>query len=89
MPDPEKNAADSEQKNVAGSARPPASRSSVGSGGSSSCPRKASSPSLLGEALAGESPAALQRLTLEDQRQAEERLVALTSNGKTYYKLVE
>src|SRR5215208_6744846 len=44
---------------------------------------------LLGEALAGESPAALQRLALEDQRQAEEGLVALTSNGKTYYKLVE
>jgi hypothetical protein len=44
---------------------------------------------LLGEALAGESPAALQRLALEDQRQAEEGQVALTSNGKTYYKLVE
>ena len=44
---------------------------------------------LLGEALAGESPAALQRLALEDQRQAEEGLVALTSNGKTYYKHVE
>jgi hypothetical protein len=44
---------------------------------------------LLGEALAGESPAALGRLALEDQRQAEEGLVALTSNGKTYYKLVE
>jgi len=44
---------------------------------------------LLGEALAGETPAALQRLALEDQRQAEEGLVALTSNGKTYYKLVE
>ena len=44
---------------------------------------------LLGEALAGETPAALQRLTLEYQRQAEEGLVALTSNGKTYYKLVE
>jgi hypothetical protein len=44
---------------------------------------------LLGEALAGESPEALRRLALEDQRQAEERLVALTSNGKTYYKLVE
>jgi hypothetical protein len=44
---------------------------------------------LLGEALAGESPAALQRLAREDQRQAEEGLVALTSNGKTYYKLVE
>jgi hypothetical protein len=44
---------------------------------------------LLGEALAGESLAAVRRLVLEDQRQAEEGLVALTSNGKTYYKLVE
>jgi hypothetical protein len=44
---------------------------------------------LLGEALAGETPAALRRLALEDQRQAEEGLVALTRNGKTYYKLVE
>jgi hypothetical protein len=44
---------------------------------------------LLGEALAGEPPAALGRLAREDQRQAEEGLVALTSNGKTYYKLVE
>jgi hypothetical protein len=44
---------------------------------------------LLGEALAGETPAALGRLALEDQRQAEEGLVALTSNGKMYYKLVE
>src|ERR671910_3198975 len=44
---------------------------------------------LLGEALAGESPAAVRRLALEDQRQAEEGLVALTSNGKTYYKLLE
>jgi hypothetical protein len=44
---------------------------------------------LLGEALAGESSAALRRLASEDQRQAEEGLVALTSNGKTYYKLVE
>jgi len=44
---------------------------------------------LLGEALAGETPAALRRLALEDQRQAQEGLVALTSNGKTYYKLVE
>jgi hypothetical protein len=44
---------------------------------------------LLGEALAGEPPAALRRLAREDQRQAEEGLVALTSNGKTYYKLVE
>jgi hypothetical protein len=44
---------------------------------------------LLGEALAGEPPAALLRLAREDQRQAEEGLVALTSNGKVYYKLVE
>jgi hypothetical protein len=44
---------------------------------------------LLGEALAGESSAALRRLVREDQRQAEEGLVALTSNGKVYYKLVE
>src|SRR5919112_2585708 len=44
---------------------------------------------LLGEALAGESPAALQRLAPENPRQAEEGLVALTSNGKVYYKLVE
>jgi hypothetical protein len=44
---------------------------------------------LLGEALAGEPQAALGRLAREDQRQAEEGLVALTSNGKTYYKLLE
>jgi len=44
---------------------------------------------LLGEALAGEPPAALRRLAREDQRQAEEGLVALTSNGKTFYKFVE
>ena len=44
---------------------------------------------LLGEALAGEPPAALRRLALEDQSQAEEGLVALASNGKVYYKLVE
>src|SRR5215212_9841612 len=43
---------------------------------------------LLGEALVGESTAALRRLAREDQRQAKEGLVALTSNGKTYYKLV-
>ena len=44
---------------------------------------------LLGNALAGESPAALRRLVREDQRQAEEGRVALMSNGKVYYKLVE
>jgi hypothetical protein len=31
----------------------------------------------------------LRRLVLEDQRQAKEGLVALTSNGKVYYKLEE
>jgi hypothetical protein len=41
---------------------------------------------LLGAPVAGEPPEALRRLVLEDQRQAEEGLVALTSNGKTYYK---
>jgi hypothetical protein len=44
---------------------------------------------VLGEALAGESSAALLRLADEDQRQAEKGLVALTSNGRTYYKPVE
>jgi hypothetical protein len=44
---------------------------------------------LLGEALAGASTAALGRLAREDQRQAKEGLVALTRNGKTYYKLLE
>jgi hypothetical protein len=44
---------------------------------------------LLEEALPGESSAALRRLARQDQRQAEEGLVALTSNGKTYYKPVE
>jgi hypothetical protein len=44
---------------------------------------------LLGEALAGEPPAALRRLAREHQRQAEEGLVALTSNGKMFYKLVD
>jgi hypothetical protein len=44
---------------------------------------------LLGEAFAGEPPAALRRLACEDRRQAEEGLVALTSNGNVYYKLVE
>jgi len=40
---------------------------------------------LLGEALAGESPAALGHLALEDQSQTEEGLVTLTRNGKTCY----
>src|SRR5829696_2850115 len=44
---------------------------------------------LLGKALAGESSATLRRLVRADQCQAEEGLVALTSNGKVYYKLVE
>ena len=44
---------------------------------------------LLGEALPGEGPAALQRLASEDRRQAEEGLVALMSNGKVFYKRVE
>jgi hypothetical protein len=42
----------------------------------------------LGEALAGESPAALRRLALEDRRQAEEGLVSLMSQGKVRYKLL-
>jgi hypothetical protein len=41
---------------------------------------------LLGEALAGESPAALQQLAFKDRSQAEEGLVALMSQGKVYYK---
>ena len=41
---------------------------------------------LLGEALPGEPPAALQRLADEDRRQAEEGLVALMSMGKVFYK---
>ena len=43
----------------------------------------------LGEALAGESSAALRRLAYEDRRQAEEELVALMSQGKVYYKRLE
>jgi hypothetical protein len=41
---------------------------------------------LLGEPLPGEPPAALERLVLEDQRQAEEGLVALIGKGKVSYK---
>ena len=41
---------------------------------------------LLGEPLPGESPAALGRLAFEDQRQAEEGLVALMRGGKVSYK---
>jgi hypothetical protein len=44
---------------------------------------------LLGATLPGEPPAALRRLASEDRRQAEEELVALTSNGKTSYKHLE
>ncbi len=44
---------------------------------------------LLGEPLAGELPEALRRLASEDQRQAEEGLVALMSNGEVFYKHVE
>ncbi len=41
---------------------------------------------LLGQPLPGEPQAALERLVLEDQRQAEEGLVALISKGKVSYK---
>ena len=44
---------------------------------------------LLGEALPGEPQAALERLALEDQRQAEEGLVALMSMAKVSYKHLE
>ena len=44
---------------------------------------------LLGEPLPGESAAALQRLASEDQRQAEEGLVALIRDGKMLYKNIE
>lgn len=44
---------------------------------------------LLGEPLPGESPAALRRLASEDQRQAEEGLVALMIGGKISYKHVD
>jgi hypothetical protein len=49
----------------------------------SSCERVASH---LGEALRGEPPAPLERLASEDQRQAQEGLVALMRNGKVSYK---
>jgi hypothetical protein len=41
---------------------------------------------LLGEPLPGEPPAALEQLALEDQKQAQEGLVALMSGGKVSYK---
>ncbi len=44
---------------------------------------------LLGDPLPGEPPEALRRLASEDRRQAEEGLVALTSNGKVFYKRVD
>ena len=44
---------------------------------------------LLGDPLPGESPAALRRLAFEDQRQADQGLVALMSMGKMTYKHVE
>ena len=44
---------------------------------------------LLGEPLPGEPAAALRRLCSEDQRQAEEGLVALMSKGKISYKHVD
>jgi hypothetical protein len=44
---------------------------------------------LLGEPLPGEPPAALRRLASEDQRQAEEGLVALMSGGKVFYKHID
>lgn len=44
---------------------------------------------LLGAPLPGESPAALQRIAADDQRQAEAGQVALMSNGKTAYKDIE
>ena len=44
---------------------------------------------LLGEPLPGEPPAALERLASEDQRQAEEGLVALMRGGKVSYKRIE
>ena len=44
---------------------------------------------LLGEPLPGEPPAALERLVSEDQRQAEEGLVALMSGGKVSYKYID
>ena len=43
----------------------------------------------LGEPMAGESAAALERLAFEDQRQARSGLIALMRNGRTVYKQVE
>lgn len=44
---------------------------------------------LLGEAMSGESPAALQKLASADQRQAEQSLVTLMKDGKVFYKHLE
>jgi hypothetical protein len=44
---------------------------------------------LLGKPLPGEPPAVLQQLSSEDQRQAEEGLVALMSDGEVYYKRLD
>lgn len=44
---------------------------------------------LLGEPLSGESKEALQRLASEDQRQAEEGLVALMRGGEVFYKHID
>jgi hypothetical protein len=44
---------------------------------------------LLGEPLPGEPPAVLRQLSSEDQRQAEEGLVALMSDGEVYYKRLD
>lgn len=44
---------------------------------------------LLGEPLPGEPSAALERLASEDQRQAQEGLVALMSGGKVSYKRLD
>ena len=44
---------------------------------------------LLGEPQPGESPAALRQLASDDQRQAEQGLVALMSGGKIFYKHVD
>ncbi|MDQ3736359.1 MAG: hypothetical protein M3289_02845 [Actinomycetota bacterium] len=44
---------------------------------------------LLGKPLPGEPPAVLQQLSSEDQRQAEEGLVALMSDGEVYFKRLD
>ena len=44
---------------------------------------------LLGKPLPGEPLAVLEQLSCEDQRQAEEGLVALMSDGEVYYKCID